>query len=323
MANDALQNLLERFWQDKARGLLLGQACADGLATLFDGRGALAPAEFDDHAAGERPFRHTAPTELALGIAEYLANLGTIRYIDAWVLRTYLAHTWWASQQRSGFGLDDTRLFQAVLEGHGSPRAGVPRMGVEPAAVVAPFALTTIAGPDLPAAARMCCGLLTHDATAHAAAAVFASAAALALAADPARPINADHVMRRLHDAAGPDGASAVVMARQLAEDGALPSTAGRVLLTGDLGAAGPVVAAVLAFLSHPDSPGQAVRYAVQVGGGGSSSTIASMTGALAGARHGMRKLPSTWCSRLDGADTIEELADRVAERHTAALSAP
>lgn len=319
MTNDELQNLVERFWQGKARGLLLGQACADGLATAFDGRAALAPAEFDDHAAGERPFRHTAPTELTLGIAEYLANHGVVRHTDAWVLQTYLAHTWWASQQRSGFGQDDTQLLQAVLEGRDRPRAAIPRMGVEPAAIVAPFALTTLGGPELPAMARMCSGLLTHDVTAHAAAAMFASTAALALAGDPAHTVSR-FLMHVLDDAAGPDGAAAIATLRQLAADGAPPSTAGRALLTEDLGAAGPAAAAVLAFLSHPDHPHQAIRYAVHVGG--SSSSIAAMTGALVGARHGVEGLPLTWCSRLDGADKIEKLADHLSQQHTAALPA-
>lgn len=319
MTHDDVQNLVERFWQGKARGLLLGQACADGLGTSFDGRAALAPAEFDDlSAAGERPFRHTAPTELALGIAEYLANHGIVRHADAWVLQIYLANTWWAGQQRAGFGLDDTGLFKAVLEGRDLPRAATPRRGVDPAAVVAPFALTALGGPDLPEAARICSGLLTDDATAHAAAVLFACAVALALASDPGRPIRADLLMRRLRDAAGPDGAPAIAMLQRLAADGAPPSTARRVLLTEDLGAAGPTTAGVLAFLSHPDDPHQAVRYAVHIGG--PSATIASMTGALAGARHGVRGLPATWRARVDGADRIEELADRLAQRHTAAL---
>ena len=64
MAHDELQNLVERFWQGKARGLLLGQACVDGLVSSFEPSAARVPVEFDDHAADERPFRHTAATEL-------------------------------------------------------------------------------------------------------------------------------------------------------------------------------------------------------------------------------------------------------------------
>lgn len=167
----------------------------------------------------------------------------------------------------------------------------------------------------------MCSGLLTHDPTAHAAAAVFASATGHALVGDPARPIRTDLLMRRLYDAAGPDGAPAITTLRQLAADGAPPPTAGRLLLTDDFGAVGPVAAAVLAFLSHPDSIHKAVRYAVHIGA--PTSTIPSMTGALAGAQHSVRGLPINWHSRLDGADKIEELADRLAQQHTAALAAP
>ena len=66
--------------------------------------------------------------------------------------------------------------------------------------------------------------------------------------------------------------------------------------------------------------PHNAVRYAVHVGG--PNSTIASMTGALVGARFGARGLPTTWRARLDGAEKIEELADRLSQQHTAALTA-
>lgn len=320
MANDELQKLVERFWQGKARGLLLGQACVDGLVSSWESSAARAPVEFDDHAADEHPFRHTAVTELALGVAEYLTNHRTVRHVDAPLLQTYLAHTWWAGQQRRGFGADDTRLFQAVLAARARPQAAVPRVGVHPAAPVAPFALTTLSGPGLPETARMCAGLLTHDVTAHAAAAMFASAAALALAGDPTRTVSR-LLMHRLHAAAGPDGAPATRTLEQLAADGASASTAGQALLTDDLGATGPVAAAVLAFLSHPDHPHHAVRYAVHVGG--PSSTIASMTGALVGARHGVRGLPHTWRARLEGADKIEELAGRLSHQHTAVLAAP
>ena len=252
-------------------------------------------------------------------MAEYLAGHGPVRHFDAGLLQTYLAHTWWAGQQRRGFGDDDTRLFQAVLEGRERPQVAVPRVGVHPAVLVAPFALTALGGPELPATARMCARLLTHDVTAHAAAAMYASAAALALAGDPAHTVSR-YLIHRMHDAAGPDGAPAATLLQQLAAEGASPPTAERRLLTDDLGATGPVAAAVLAFLSHPDHPHNAVRYAVHVGG--PNSTIASMTGALVGARFGARGLPTTWRARLDGAEKIEELADRLSQQHTAALTA-
>lgn len=317
MTNHALQNRVEQFWQRKARGLLLGQACADGLANAFETSAARTPVEFDHHAADDQPLRHGAATELALGVAEYLANHRTVRPVDAWLLRTYLANTWWAGRQRYSFKSDDIRLFEETLKGRGRPQAAAPRSGVHPAVLVAPFALAVPGGPELPASARMCARLLTQDDSAHAASAMYAAAVALALADDPGR--TARFPIHRLHDPAGPDSAPATILLGQLAAEGASPSTAGRRLLADDLGATGPVAAAVLAFLSHPGQPHNAVRYAVQIGG--PTSTIASMTGALVGACHGARAFPRSWFLRLEGADRIEELADRLSRRYTAPLT--
>ena len=314
MTNDEFQARVERFWQDKARGLLLGQACADGLAVSFGRAVARAPVNFDDHIAGDQPLRHTAATELALGVAECLSNHQTIRHVDGALLQTYLAHTWWADKQRCGYGLDDTRLFTAVLDKRDRPEAAVPREGAHPAVPVAPLALTTLSGPDLLSAARMCAGQLTQDPLAHAAAAMFASAVATSLAGGPAHTAPR-LLVSRLRGASGPHGVPAVTTLQQLAAENPSPSEAGRELLAETLGATGPVAAAVYAFLRHPDHPREAIRYAVHLHG--SPPTIAAMTGALAGARHGVRALPTNWRKRLARADSIEALADRLAQRHS------
>jgi poly(ADP-ribose) glycohydrolase ARH3 len=58
------------------------------------------------------------------------------------------------------------------------------------------------------------------------------------------------------------------------------------------------VPAALTAFLRHPDSPPDAIRFAIELGG--DADTIASMAGAAAGARGGRESLPGNWIDRLE-----------------------
>ena len=77
------------------------------------------------------------------------------------------------------------------------------------------------------------------------------------------------------------------------------------------------VPAAIYAFLANPGSFREAVVYAVGIGG--DTDTIGAMTGAIAGARHGVRAVPDTWWSKLengeDGRDAIVELAPQLTQR--------
>ncbi len=69
-------------------------------------------------------------------------------------------------------------------------------------------------------------------------------------------------------------------------------------VLGNDIRAHTAVPAAIYAFLSHPRSFADAVTYAVQLGG--DRDTIGAMTGAIAGARHGVTAIPRGWLDALD-----------------------
>jgi poly(ADP-ribose) glycohydrolase ARH3 len=68
------------------------------------------------------------------------------------------------------------------------------------------------------------------------------------------------------------------------------------------------VPAALYAFLRHADSFADAVLYAI--GLGGDTDTIASMTGALAGAYLGEQAIPEVWRDGVEGAAYLRELAE-------------
>ncbi len=72
------------------------------------------------------------------------------------------------------------------------------------------------------------------------------------------------------------------------------------------------VPAAIYSFLSHPDSFKDAVVYAVSLGG--DTDTIGAMTGAIAGAFHGVEGIPDEWLNALEngekGRDYVRQLAE-------------
>jgi len=81
---------------------------------------------------------------------------------------------------------------------------------------------------------------------------------------------------------------------------------------TGEGGAVETVPVALLAFLRFPDDALACVRFAVTVGG--QTTTIASLAGALVGARVGESGLPGQWVERLEGGDQLRERAERLAD---------
>jgi poly(ADP-ribose) glycohydrolase ARH3 len=78
------------------------------------------------------------------------------------------------------------------------------------------------------------------------------------------------------------------------------------------------VCAAIYSALAHPTFEA-AVRFAVRLGG--DTDTIAAMTGAISGARHGASAIPRRWLDALEDRDRgrthVEELAARLAATRT------
>ena len=92
---------------------------------------------------------------------------------------------------------------------------------------------------------------------------------------------------------------------------GALDPAAEPSMVIRELGpgieAARSVPTAPYAFLRHPDSFAKAVCFAI--GLGGDADTIASMTGALAGAYLGTAAIPAPWREAVEGRSDLELLA--------------
>ena len=88
--------------------------------------------------------------------------------------------------------------------------------------------------------------------------------------------------------------------------------------LGNDVRAHTAVPTALYAFLSHSGSFKEAVVYAVSLGG--DTDTIGAMTGAIAGAYHGVEAIPRGWLDALEneskGRDYVLDMAARLYDRH-------
>jgi poly(ADP-ribose) glycohydrolase ARH3 len=315
---ETIESLVRAFWQDKARGLLLGQACAEAIAAPFIGRVTVSNQEFAARSDGRDILRYGAGTALTLAVAGHAATLGPELEIDGDTLATSLAHMWWTSQDRTGYGIDDQRQFQALLSGQepvvaSSSDVPRPRMGVTAAVPAAVLALTTSNLSSLSAVARACAAVMNADAVEQGGAAVHACAVALALGNDPHRSLNGERALNRLREVAHPDLVAPLSLVRQLRRD-ATPAAAAQALGTGEHGVTSSVPTALLAFLRFPDDPVACVRFAVKVGG--QTTTTAALAGALLGARLGESGLPRQWLERADRAEQLRASAERLTEIH-------
>jgi len=70
------------------------------------------------------------------------------------------------------------------------------------------------------------------------------------------------------------------------------------------------VPTAIYCFAKHHESYAKAVLYAISLGG--DTDTIGAMTGAIAGAYHGIENIPDAWTQKLEKRDYIEKLASEL-----------
>jgi poly(ADP-ribose) glycohydrolase ARH3 len=133
-----------------------------------------------------------------------------------------------------------------------------------------------------------------------------------ALHSDPRAPLDGNVLLDRITAHVGaPEYREKLVRVGELAST-ATPERAA-VEIGNGTAAAASVPTAVLAFLRHPDSFVDAVTFATRVSG--DTDTIAAMTGAIAGARHGIAAIPQSWRDRLENFPTLHDLATRLGRR--------
>ncbi len=313
--------------ESRFAGALLGTMVGDMLGAPFEGQphevvAARLGTDTDDTAGWIRRSRYTDDTQMMIGVTESLVERGQFdgadmarRFAENYEpFRGYGAgahHVLAALRQGYPWGQAATLVFPDGSFGNGAAMRVAP---------VGAFHHHDLA--ELRRAAEGSAAITHAHALGKEGAALQACAVALAVRTQLGEfdPVG---FLGQLVAFVRPD---ADEFTRRLASIGSLldaEPTVDRVVadLGNDIRAHGSVPAAIYAFLAHHDSFEQAVAYAVMLGG--DTDTIGAMTGAIAGALHGVEAIPADWYEGLEnsakGRDYVHTLAARLFERHAVA----
>lgn len=302
---------------DACQGALVGAAIGDAFGAPFEGRrGQIDGHEVDKVVArgsAESPLPITDDAVMTIGVAESLLARGDLD-------EDHLASTFasaYAQEPWRGYGGGAASLLRQIAAGEDWRHAAAQQFGGQgsfgngAAMRSAPFGVVAAGDPKRAAALAGRAARVTHT---HPLGVEGAAAQAAAVALLVAFP--ADEAL----DGAGlvaalgqlltePQLIVALESAADLAFLRASPSEISRTLGNG-VSALEAVPAALCAFLRHSSSFADAVRFAISLGG--DTDTIASMAGALAGARLGYSAIPTEWVERAESTDRLAGLASQL-----------
>lgn len=305
------------FLRERCRGCLLGVALGDALGAAFEGAPRVEPGQFQRWADADEVLRWTDDTHMTIALAGSLLECGGLEEDHlAWRFAEAFRDEPWR-----GYGAGPPRIFAAMEDGrdwHEAARelfGGDGSFGNGGAMRVGPVGLACHRDLDTVADIARRSAAITH---AH----ELGQQAAALQATAVARLVSGAGVS----DWAGPEwfvgelraAAPAAEFQERLDVLGALASASpDEVVAAVGNGITGmeAVPAALAAFFAFPGSFADAVGRAVVLGG--DTDTIASMAGALSGAFLGAAAIPERWTARLEAADELSSLADRLADTST------
>lgn len=299
-------------WSHRVRGAMVLAACGDALGAPFEGRDPVDPADIDDWMnRSTQMMAFTDDTASALVLADHLTRRhGTVGEDE-------LAREWARDPDR-GYGHGAARLFAELAHGRPWQRAaaelfdGQGSYGNGAAMRVAPIGLLPGLGLGAVAGRARRSAVVTHQHPQAVDGAV-AQAVATALAALSVRdtPLDPDRMVTpiRKHVNTAEFQAALRRLPALVSRGASSTQVAGEV--GNGVSAIQSVPAALAAFLRHPDDVPAAIAFAI--GMGGDTDTIASMTGALCGARRTERDIPVMWGLRLGGASRVWTAASALA----------
>ncbi|MEM2360544.1 MAG: ADP-ribosylglycohydrolase family protein [Candidatus Jordarchaeales archaeon] len=301
----------EALLRSKFRGSMLGTGVGDALGRpLEEGVSPVgAPPEFDG--------RYTDDTEMMIGVAESLVEVGGFdgEHMARTFIRNYDPELDKAVRK---YGPGPPAIFRMIERGErwdvASRRlfGGVGSFGNGAAMRIAPVGLLYFDDPEMLRRVAEQSSLITH---AHPlgveGAVVQAYAVSLAVAAKPPN-LNPREFLEMLRSFAREEVyREALGSAVRLLDEGADRRKVVSVLGNG-VEAFRSVPTAIYCFAANTESFENAVLYAVSLRG--DADTIGAMTGAISGAYHGEEKIPVEWVKKLEDAEYIASLADRLLE---------
>ena len=301
---------------DAYAGALLGAAVGDALGAPHEGRqGPLSPEPLDRVDAADGVLRYTDDTAMTLDVAESLLHC---RGLD----EDHLARTFAATFSRDphrGYGAGAASLLARIAAGDDWRTAAHQQFGGEGSfgngAAMRVTAVALLSAGDPQAAARLArrSARITHTHPLALDGAAIQAAATAMLLDTPARAdIVPERLIGRLHDVVT-TGEHHVALERVAGLCRSAPAATVITMIGTGVAAVEAVPAALLAFLRHPSSFEDALRFAI--GLGGDTDTIGTMTGALAGAFLGRGAIPARWIERVEVRPQLDDLALRYARR--------
>ena len=300
---------LEALTESRFCGVMLGVAVGDALGARFEGVGSVDPDELAKFASDPGPLRYTDDTHMTLGLARSLVERQGFDapYTAELFARNFEQEPW------RGYGSGPPRVFGLMRQGVPWDQAarslfdGTGSYGNGGAMRVAPVALFAFRDLDRVARLAQQSAVLTHTHECGVDGAVLqACAVALLLEAEPGRPLYAPALLQQLARHVQTKLFREILESMEsLPAD--LPPPEAALRLGNGIETFRSVPTALYAFLRHPDSFAGAVLYAIRVGG--DTDTIASMTGALAGAYLGEEVIPAGWRERVEDAAELRRLA--------------
>lgn len=309
---------------DRVRGLLLGAACAEALGAPFTGACGVPRAHRDQWCTSSQPLRYTAGTASTLALADHLsASPAPPPRLGEQDIGIALGAMWVREPWR-GYGAAETsvlRMLHAGTRWQDAGRATYPNgsFGTGAAVRAGPVGVVDHDLDHIAALARASARPThVHELGQDGAA---AHAVAVALAATSAdRPIDATAFIGQIARRATTSlFEEAFDRARGVIGRGDAGTVAQRVGTAPTAWEAVP--AALVAFLRHPTSYVDGVRFALSMGG--ATGSIAAMAGALGGARGGVGAIPLVWLARLENAALICAAADDLARTIDGAAPLP
>ncbi len=286
------------------------------MGASFEGRHVVTDMALREHEDSARKLTYTDDTALTIAVAEHLlhqAERGD-HVLNETDLAARLASAWKAEPWR-GYGMGAIEVFTKLSAGASwratatSQFGGQGSYGNGGAMRCAPVALLAKSAHQAVELGRRS-ALVTHmHPDGQHGAAVQSCSAYFALHSPADRPVDPHSFLDRLIKAVRDPGWEerlhavrerlGVSDARRVAHE-----------IGNDVRATHSVPLALWAFLNHADKPVEVIRQCMRAGG--DTDTIASMAGALVGARHGIAAWPQRWVERLEGHRRLHDLADRL-----------
>jgi poly(ADP-ribose) glycohydrolase ARH3 len=297
---------------DRFQGALLGVAIGDALGAPLEGRPMRDRASLATWVSDPpHPLRYTDDTHMTLATASSLVEC---RGFDA----EHMAQAMAAQYERQpwrGYGAGPPHVFREMRHGRRWEDAarelfgGTGSFGNGAAMRVTPIGLLHYREPKRAAEVARAAAQITHGhPVGQDGAGIVAAAVAEIVSLSPDEGLEPRRLLARMRDHTRTrrfrdllDAAESLGPADE--------HTVVQVLGNG-IEAHRSVATALYAFLRHHHSFQDAILFALSLGG--DADTIASMTGALAGAAHGASLIPVVWAERVEGREELLTLAEQL-----------